>query len=321
MSRYVERAENLARLVDVRLHDLLETGEAEHGTDQSPWKPLLHAASLEQAYLEISGGDSRNRDVSWFITFSQDHPHSILQCIAQARENARMVRDQISEDMWLELNSFHLFVRSEEAQQVWRDQPADFYRRTIRFCMLFDGLIDSTILRDEGWQFIRAGKFLERADKTTRVMDMIAYQGDPGRARLASALRSCSGFSAFREEYRGEITLTNVVDFLLFSQSFPRSVRFCLRQLDDQLHTISGEPSGTFSNEAERLSGSLVAKLNFSSSASIWDEGLHSFIDGLQVQFNEIGQQIFETYVLLPLEIRSAALRDNWQWQQHQQQQ
>jgi uncharacterized alpha-E superfamily protein len=320
LSRHLERAENLARLVDVNLHDSLELSGIDSRRDAELWGPLITATSLEEAHLLACRENPKNKDFSWFITFSQEHQDSILRCIAQARENARMVRDQISEDMWLELNSFHLFIKSDAAIVLWENQPEAFYRRTIKSCMLFAGLINATILRDEGWLFIQAGKFLERADKTTRILDMVAYQGDPGQPKLATALRSCSGFSAFRKEHRGEISLGDVVNFLLFSESFPRSVRFCLRELDQQLHTISGAPLGTYANEGERLAGNLVAKLNFSSVENVWSEGLHHYLDELQRGLNEIGQQIFETYVLLPLEVRNMVVQNSWQQQQQQQQ-
>jgi len=187
--------------------------------------------------------------------------------------------------------------------------------------MLVSGLISATIMQDEGWHFIELGKYLERADKTTRILDMIVFQENPHRSRMSSALVSCSGLSAFRSEFRGEVTLENVTNFLLFSQSFPRSVRFCLRQLDSQLHTLSGTPMGTYSNEAERLTGSLLAQLNFNRVENVIRTGPQNFVDDLQRQFNEIGQQVFETFVLLPLEIRKESLQENWRWQVQQQQQ
>lgn len=323
LSRYLERAENLTRLVDVSRYDELDHIESPTSSDDTLWHPLLYATSAQEAYDKAKEAGGENIDVNWFITFSISDGDSIRSCIAQARENARMVRDQISEEIWLELNSFHLFMQSKEAEALWEDRPEDFYRRTIKACMLFSGLINATILHDEGWHFIEAGRYLERADKTTRVLDMLAFESDPDRGKLASALRSCSAFSAFRAENRGEVTLENVVDFLLFSPSFPRSVRFCLRQIDRQLHSISGTSDGSFSNEAERLAGSTLAQLNFSSIESVKTIGYHDYFDELQQQFNKIGRQIFETYILLPQEINSLPQYDRtqWQWQQQQQQQ
>ncbi|MGB0257884.1 MAG: alpha-E domain-containing protein [Coraliomargarita sp.] len=320
LSRYLERAENLARLVEVNRYDSLDSSSriSKASETEEIWGPLLTATSMQAAYSE-----SKDPEVGWFLTFSENNPDSIRQCIAQARENARMVRDQISEELWRELNRFHLFIRSEQAEALWQDQPETFHRRTIEFCMLLSGLTNATILHDEGWHFIQVGKFLERADKTTRVLDMLAYQGEAQRNKLASALKSCSAFSAFQQEFRGAITLDNSMAFLLFSQSFPRSVRFCMHQLDEHLHAISATKSGSFSNEAERLTGSALAQLNFSSISNVLQIGYHPYIDALQQQFNHIGQQIFETYILLPSEIRSLQQNttQHWQFQQQQQQQ
>jgi len=136
-------------------------------------------------------------------------------------------------------------------------------------------------------------------------------------------LRSCSALSAFRREFRGDITLSNVVEFLLFSESFPRSIRFCVRHFDETLHAISGYPVGSYANEVERLTGSLLARLSFSNPESVWAVGLHEFLDSLQAELNILGQQTFETYVLLPSEIEKLARpRDSYNlFQFHQQQQ
>ena len=313
LSRYLERVENLTRLVEVNRYESLDS------SDPDQWRPLLYTTCTEKIFE-----GSEEQDVGMFIYFSEDNPDSIRECVAHARENARMVRDQISEEIWRELNRFHLFIRSENAVELWQNQPEAFHRRTIEFCMLLSGLIHATVLHDEGWHFMQIGKLIERADKTTRVLDMLAYQGITPRTKLASALKSCSAFNAFQAEYRSGISLDNAMSFLLFSSSFPRSVRFCIKQLDHHLHAVSGSPIGSYTNEAERINGRLLAQLNFSSSLNVLQIGYHEYIDSLQKQFNEIGQQVFDTYILLPLEIRSntnneARRRLNNQQRQQQQ--
>ncbi|MGE9268817.1 MAG: alpha-E domain-containing protein, partial [Verrucomicrobiales bacterium] len=208
--------------------------------------------------------------------------------------------------------------------KLWRRQPDEFYSRVIKFCLLYEGLIGSTILHDEGWQFVQAGKFLERADKTSRILDMLSGAGSKAsRNDMLSVLRSSSALTAFRVEFRGDITLSNVVSFLLYSPSFPRSARFCLQQVDRALHTLTGSPMGTYVNEVERLTGQLVAHINYAGIEDVWARGLHDYLDDFQSRLNEIGQQVFETYVLLPLEYHDPS----WTqlpaapWQQQQQQQ
>ena len=308
LSRYLERAENLARLVEVNRYDALDINQGDI------WYALLYATSMENAYI-----DSGQKDAGAFVTFSEENPDSIRQCIAQSRENARMVRDQISEEIWRELNRFYLFISSDRAEKLWRNQPDELYRKTIEFCMLLSGLINTTVLHDDGWHFMQIGRCLERADKTTRVLDMLAFQGEPNRAKLVSALKSCSAFNAFQVEFNSGITLKNAVSFLLFSKSFPRSVRFCLQQLDQHLHSVSGTKTGSFSNEAERITGSTLAQLNFSNITDVISSGYNEYFNSLQKQFNNIGQQFFELYILLPLEIQSIVKSSYLQEQQQQQ--
>lgn len=308
LSRYLERAENLARLVEVNRYDALDINQGD------VWNALLYTTSMENAYI-----DSGQKDAGAFVTFSVKNPNSIRQCIAQSRENARMVRDQISEEIWRELNRFYLFISSDRAEKLWRNQPDELYRKTIEFCMLLSGLINATVLHDDGWHFMQIGRCLERADKTTRVLDMLAFQGEPDRAKLVSALKSCSAFNAFQVEFNSGITLKNAVSFLLFSKSFPRSVRFCLQQLDQHLHSVSGTKTGSFSNEAERITGSTLAQLNFSNITNVINSGYNEYFNSLQKQFNNIGQQFFELYILLPLEIQSIVKSSYLQQQQQQQ--
>ena len=143
---------------------------------------------------------------------------------------------------------------------------------------------------------------------------------EPTRSDLISVLRCCTSLSAFRQQFRGNLSLQNVAEFLLFSEDFPRSIRFCVRAIDHSLHAISGVPSGTFANEAERLTGSTLAMVNFTDWQQVDEKGLHDTLDQLQATLIQIGQRVFETYVLLPSEIQCLGDRDAAQSIQAQQQ-
>jgi len=301
LGRYVERAENLARLVDVNHYASLDiTSQAAKQYGQR----LIYTTNSEEAFKKAQDKSDIEIDINHFIIFSSHNPNSILECIAYARNNARMVRDQISTDMWLELNSIHLFLQSAEALAIWHDDPQIVLRQIINFSLLFQGLTHATNLHDEGWNFVQLGRFIERADKTSRILDTLTYADDIRRGDIVSILHSCSGFAAFNREFKAEATLKNATKFLLRSPDFPRSVRFCLSEMDALLHAISTIPAGHYSNEAERLTGKLLAQLNFTDSKEIKAIGLHKFIDDIQNQLNEIGNQIFENYVLLPSELQ-----------------
>lgn len=313
MSRYVERAESLARLVEVRRDTRLETG---FGIQSKKfWSSSLSALYAEEFFQ----ADGRT-EADEFILFAENWPNSIRNCIYFARENARMVRDQLSDEIWVELNNTYLFFQSGDAKKTFKQNPSHFSQRIIRFSLVFQGLVDATVHHDEGWRFISLGKYLERADQTSRILDTLSLIGsEPSRTDLIGALRTCSALSAYRKRFRGELSLRNVAEFLLFSQDFPRSMRFAIRRIDSYLHEISGVPSGNFSNEAERLIGSTLATVNFTDIATLMDKGLHQSIDELQTKLIEVGQRIFETYVLLPFEIESVSQKMAEQTQAQQQ--
>ncbi|MEM7143545.1 MAG: alpha-E domain-containing protein [Verrucomicrobiota bacterium] len=327
MARYIERAENLARLVEVNRIFFLDSRKGEGSGEDEMWRPVMQLPAMADAYAkatEAQGGVAP--DLGYFVTMDSSNAYSIRACIAQARENARMVRDQISEEMWLELNTIHLFLKSDDAEMIWGRSPEAYLRRLLEFSLLFQGLTDATVPHNEGWRFVQLGKFLERADKTSRILDSIGFMRDEGRGKCLAVLRCCSAVSAFRDEFGSSVTLDNVTAFLLFSQAFPRSIRFCLRKLDEVLHDISGVGRGEYSNEAERLTGGALANLNFSGIADVKRRGLNEYVDDIQVQLNDIGQEIFESYVLLPSAIRSLSIGPvsvplQFQMQQQQQQQ
>ncbi|NNC89749.1 MAG: alpha-E domain-containing protein [Akkermansiaceae bacterium] len=300
MARLIERAENMARLVDVNTQFLLDANLNPDAPAAAGWQPILAATSLEDAFREQHDAEPK-LNAADFLALSPDNPESIRECIAQARENARMVRDQISEEMWRELNRLHLFLKSPSAEDEWSFSSQEFCERIIQFSLLFHGITDATIEHGEEWLFIRLGKFLERADKTTRILDIPSHLGPLlPVAPWPTVLRACSARSSFLANFGATISREKTLSLLLFSHSFPRSVRFCLNQVDDALHRISSTPRGGFANEAERLAGATLAAVDFNGSSDLEAMGIHEYADRLQKQLNDIGQQIFETYVLLP---------------------
>ncbi|MFT6862607.1 MAG: putative alpha-E superfamily protein [Akkermansiaceae bacterium] len=318
LGRYVERAENLARMVEVtRQEDLESFNQSAIG---NVWQPVIYATILDEDLSEKQQA-ALDDDPAYYIALSSLNPTSIAACIALARENARTVRDQLSEEMWLELNAIHLFMTSEVAQERYRSSPEGLFRQIIRFSIIFQGLSQSTIRHDEGWHFSRLGRFIERADKTSRILDTLTFNEEmPSQAALMAVLRSCSAFTAYRAQYRTNLSLKKVAAFLFFSPEFPRSIRFCLGRIDATLLAISGTRQGAFSNEAERLAGRALAMANFTQINQLIEDGLHQEIDRFQGRLNEISQSIFEEYVLLPSAIREAIRTEGLQTGPSQQQ-
>jgi len=160
MARQMERAENLARLVRVSEEMLLDDESLGRGSAQEYWTPVLAATAMEGAFRSLYP-EPRQGDVARFLTLDLRNPDSILSCIRQARENARSVRDKISDEMWSEINALNLFVTSTEGLQLLERFPQAYYEKIISSSMLFDGITDATLTRDEGWNFLQLGRLLE----------------------------------------------------------------------------------------------------------------------------------------------------------------
>ena len=310
MSRYMERAENLARLMLVSTEMLLDSSVLGRRARGEYWMPVLVATAMEGAFAELYPRPGAS-DVARFFALDARNPDSILSCVRQARENARTVRDQISDEMWTELNALHLFIGSGEGREMHERSPQAFYEKVIQSSLLFDGITMATLSRTEGWQFLQLGRYLERADKTSRFLDIRTQTVEELDAlqqiQGSTILRACSAAAAFRRIYGTDFGDANILEFLLLSIEFPRSVRFCVRAVDDVLHQISGTPTGQYSNGAEKVTGSLLAKLNFAGVQEVLDRGVHSYIDDLQMALNAAGQEIFEKYVLMPREANRLA--------------
>ena len=336
MARYVERADNLARLMDVNRHLLLDNETLDSGRIADFWRPIILCSGDEEVFEELYP-DMRGEDVIRFLTDDPRNISSIASCIAQARENARTVRDQLSDEMWEEINALHLFVRSTEAAQLLHEAPPRYYERIRRSVATFLGLSATTHPRDEGWDFMELGRYLERADKTTRFLDTTSYLpknpegtdiSSPGMLQWTAILGSCGALGAFRSGHH-RFDAEGALGFLVFSRIFPRSVRYCIDRVDDCIHRISGTPRGGFSNDAERETGRLLADLSYGNAADALALGLHAYLDGLQERFNRIGDLVFDTFVLMPemfesqrsMQQRGYAALAAWQEQQQQQQQ
>jgi uncharacterized alpha-E superfamily protein len=323
MSRYLERADNTARLVDVNLQLLLDRQALDEKALAGHWMPIIASTGddelFHQQYQRATG-----ENVTEFLVFHRLNGNSIVSSVAQARENARMVRDQITVEFWEGLNHLYLFLLSPRARKLWRSSPYDFFQEIKNASLLLQGLTDSAIVRNEGWFFLQVGRYLERADKSSRILDVhhatFPDRGAPAATTQidalawAAVLRSCSAWDAFKAVHGAEVQPALVAEFLLLSDDFPRSVRFCVREMNAALRRISGVPEGRFCNEGEKLAGRLMAELQFSTADDILAVGLHTFIDQLQLKLNAIGMALFQTYIFQPFN-----LQDELQQQQQQQ--
>ena len=303
MSRTLERAENVARFIDVNLNLMLDT----ENTDNNLWEPLLHTSG-DIALFKTHYGPPIKDSVMHFLTFDRSNPNSILSCVWSARENARQVREIISSEMWEQANRFFLLVRDASNSGAVLRNPHDFYTDVKMASHLFDGIADATLSHNEPWHFLRMGEMIERADKTSRILDVKYYMllptlQDVGSAidgvQWAALLRSASSFEMYRKRYR-RITPERVAAFLVLDRNFPRSIAYCVARAEESLRAITGTPHNYFSNPAEQRLGQLSASLNYSKIEEIMAGGLHEFLDSLQFHLNRVGDAIYDSFFALP---------------------
>ncbi len=309
MNRYIERAENYARFVNVNFNLTLDLPP----DIEEQWEPLIIATANKASFYEYFDAPTRD-SVIHFLTFDPRNPNSILTSLQNARENARTIRETISKEMWEHTNQFYWMVRNAAASSMAWDMThfQDFFDQVRADCQLFYGIIDSTITRNEGWHFGRLGRMLERADKTTRFLDVKYFTllptvdavGSPLDLLLwSSVLKSVSAYNMYRQRFR-TMNSAHIVEFLILDKDFPRSVLHCLRRAELSLYEVSGLHIGSGrSNRAEWQLSKLRSEIEFTEIKDIFDTGLHQFLDEFQTANNAIGDVIFETYFdLKPVE-------------------
>jgi uncharacterized alpha-E superfamily protein len=201
----------------------------------------------------------------------------------------------------------YLFFSSGAAKRMFQNSTYEFFKWILEGSHLFQGVTDATMSHDEGWEFIRLGMFLERADRTSRILD-IKYHillpsgeqigGNVDTVQWMAVLKSCSALEPYRKHYRGQVVPWKVVEFLVKNQTFPRSIVFCVDSLDHSLHKITGVDRGDFQYkvEAERLSGKLLADLCFVTIDEIFRTGLHEYLDRMQGRLIEITKAIYKEF-------------------------
>jgi uncharacterized alpha-E superfamily protein len=304
MSRYIERAENNARLADVNLQLLLDLANQPQADAQQQWNPII--SSLEENELFASLYNKMDgRAAIDFVTLQKQNPNSIYSCLSLARENARTTREQISSEMWEQINRLYLFVKSDSGKKLLRSSPFEFFKRVTVGSHLFQGITDATMTHGEGWDFIRIGKLLERADCTSRILD-VKYHillpsgekvgGNIDTIQWMAVLKSCSALEAYRKIYVGQVAPWKVAEFLITHSAFPRSIRFSVDCFDAALHHISGSSESRYANEAERLSGRLRYDLDYATIGDIFNYGLHEYLEQIQERLVEISGALETTY-------------------------
>lgn len=297
-ARYIERAENTARWVDVNLQMSLDAPAA----FSNQWQPLVAITGGLPSFLERYETATRE-NVLRYLTTDPENPNSIFSCVRQARENARSIREIISSEMWEQINQFYLLVGHTAPEQVSMDSHGYFNEVKLR-SHLVAGVADNTMSHGEAWHFFQLGRMLERADNTSRLLDMKYFLllpsvehvgGAVDEMQWAALLRSASAFEMYRKRY-GPTSPEHVIDFLMLDTEFPRAVLFCVICGDESVRAISGSPPATFRNPVERRLGRLRSELAYAQASEIIASGLHEFCDNFQRRLNEVGDAVGEVF-------------------------
>jgi len=301
MSRYLERAEHVTRLLDVSFHlDLDLHGVVSERRDLH-WRSL--ATILQQPLPEVAPG-SLPSALSRSLTFDLENPSSIMSCVSRSRANARSIRGTVSSGVWRELNKLYWQLSDAAFRSLALESPHEFYQAVESGSCTFQGVCDDTLNHDDGWQFIRLGRFLERADKTLRILSVESKRleaPDPADSPLsnmqwAAVLRSCRSYEPYQHLHVGRVEPERVVGFLLLHPSLPRSVRFSLEAASQALTAVSGGMASQGLGDAERLLGRVLADLKYVESEQMRGEGLQALLSSILERCVRLSRAVQQHY-------------------------
>lgn len=300
MSRYMARAEDTARLLDVTYHMLLEQSQDSY---QLRWEALIKITG-EQEFFYSLYEEATAQNVFEFLAFRADNENSVLTCLNRARENARTIRDRISREMWESVNSLFHTVKGYDPENEFISGPHRFCSEVIFGSHGFNGVTDATMPRDEGWHFLQAGRCLERAETTARIVDIEYHKllqstmniAQPDNHQWMAVLKSVAAYEIYRRVYHSRIEPERVAELLILHPKHPRSIRFNVSALQTALRAVSGSPAHHYATEAERLTGKLHDMLVYDRIEDIFARGLHSFLTDLQTSCRSIGENIARRY-------------------------
>jgi len=303
MSRYLERAEHIARVVDVQLIRVLET-------------PVTQGRQVYSLLDSLPAGPSGAGAAGYYekartLTFDAANESSLAHCIERARENARQIREQISSEMWEQLNQLFLFVRQPSSIESWDGEPHGFYQSVKDGSHLFQGIADSTMNHSEGWDFIQVGRFIERGCSVAALLDAHygAFHKSIGDSIEAGdyfdwvyLLKSCTAFEAYCKVYTANLRPYAIAEFLMLNAEFPHSVRFSIEMVQNGLSGIAEATRAHKSGRAHRLAGRLVAALNYGQIDEIIAQGVNTYLKDIQQQCDGIHSAFYQTYISYPID-------------------
>jgi uncharacterized alpha-E superfamily protein len=298
LARYLERAENTARVLEVNHTLLLDF----HVPVEQQWRPVLIISGIHDFAAPATA-----EAVQGLMTWDPDNPCSIAASLGAARENARIIREVISAEMWERINFYHLWVNGPAARAVYDTDRHEFYAQVRRINQLVHGICDATMAHGEAWEFFRLGAHLERACQTARILDVKYHTllpaaedvGTPAdNAHWVAILMSCSGYEPFHKKPRPLPADPGaaVAEFLIFDDQFPRSVRRCLWECETALAAAAGSDPGRPPTEPESKVRELIWWLDHRAIGDLIRDGLHESLTHVVDAVHGIGAAINHTF-------------------------
>ncbi len=301
--RYVERAEDAARMVDVTYHALLESPFVAAGRT---WGQLLDVLHLRAAWDARAEDPEDTEAVVRFLVTDHTNPGSIAAATVRARENIRSVRELVSSELWEAVNALHLDLVARDLEREVAERPGEVLRLVRDAGMAIFGIASETMPRDAGWRFLMLGRLLERAEMTCRLIDVRYGQldalsaprgpevpaGDGGFHHWVAVLKSASAFEAYRRRYRASTAPADVIEFLLLADDLPRSVLSALNSSMRQLEALADGRPG----RALRLLGRTTSSLAYRDVAELLDEDLHVFLEDVQLRIQQVAEAVADEF-------------------------
>ena len=300
MSRYTERAENLARMLQVNVRMSLLQRHVEE--PDRAWAATLAMLGQLESYRSRCGAVTPDA-VLRFLAFDAGNPGSIVCDLQAARENARAVRGTLTSEQWETINDTWLELHGRRLENLTIDELTDFFEWVKFRSHLLRGVTQGTMLRDEGFDFTRIGTFLERADNTTRLLDvqlrLLAPDGvdedtPADYYKYSALLASVSAFEIYRKVYRDRITPARVAELLILRDDMPRSLHRCVNELVAHLHAVANDHS----HETLRRAGALQARLRYGHIDQILEQGVQEFLDGFLLRIRDVGSRIAQDFLV-----------------------
>ena len=304
MSRYVERAEHVARIMWVNSNLLVDVGDLAPALQERQWESVL---TIFHVGSPPPGDGPIGQRMFQYMTFSAENTNSIYSCLTRARENARGIREQISAEMWESLNTLYWSLRADDAIAKSEESSDDFLRSIMVASQLFQGLTDQTMAHDQRWLFAQLGKYLERVAVTCRVIETkfdilrsaeTVLEAPLRNIHWMAVLRSCCSIEAYRRNNVGDMDPLKVAAFLLLERNFPRSVRYSVHEAHEALESLRSEINPLTIDNAERILGRLDTQLEYAEMGEILMEGLPAYLQRIQSQIAEVAMAVQKAYFL-----------------------